>query len=142
MDALQPIFWDESLSTGDRDLDTQHKYLFEICNDLAKAIEKKRGSEVIGMVMDVLTFYAEWHFKKEEECMERYRCMVADVNQKAHTHFVSKIKQYQSEFQITETPEPLALQIHQFLVDWILSHILHTDTQLSAAIQRAPAEPE
>jgi hemerythrin len=133
----QPIFWDDSLSTGDRDLDAQHKYLFEICNDLAKAIEKKRGSEVIGMVLDVLMFYAEWHFRKEENCMERHHCPVADINLKAHAVFIDKIRQCRNEYQTTTTPETLALHIHEFLASWIIQHIRHVDAQLRAAIQVA-----
>lgn len=134
----QPIFWDESLATGDKDLDSQHKYLIEICNDLATAIKKKRGAEVIAMVLDVLTFYAEWHFKKEENCMERYRCLVADKNLKAHALFMHTLKKYQVEYQTSESPESLALQIHQFLAGWIVSHILHIDTHLQNAIQSQP----
>lgn len=130
----QPLTWDASLSTGDHDLDTQHKYLFEICNDLAKAIEKKRGSEVIGMVLDVLTFYAEWHFKKEETCMERHQCLMADQNLKAHSVFMSKLKESRAAYQAADSPEELAIRMHQFLTDWIIRHIMHMDTQLYMAI--------
>lgn len=128
------LSWDESLTTGDRDLDTQHKYLFEICNDLALAIEKKRGPKIIGMVLDVLMFYAESHFRKEENCMEHYRCAFAPQNKKAHAAFSERLKEYQREHQASTSPDELAARIHQYLVDWIMSHIMHVDKQLQSAI--------
>jgi hemerythrin len=128
------LSWNESLSTGDHDLDTQHKYLFEICNDLAFAIEKKRGPKTVDMVLDVLMFYAESHFKKEEDCMERHHCAFAQRNQKAHSAFIATLKMFQSEHTASTSPDELAIRIHQYLVDWIINHIMHVDTQLHSAI--------
>ena len=132
------LSWDESLTTGDRDLDTQHKYLIEICNDLAYAIEKKRGAKIIDMVIKVLTFYVDSHFKKEEECMARYHCVVGARNQKAHAAFIKKLKSFQEMHNASEAPDELAIQIHQFLTDWIISHIKHIDTYLYSSIHHTP----
>jgi hemerythrin len=130
------LSWDESLSTGNRDLDTQHKYLIEICNDLATAIEKNRGPKITGMVLDILMFYAESHFKKEEDCMQRYRCAAAERNQKAHGTFLETLKAYQSEHEACQPPVELAIRIHEYLTTWIISHIAHVDTQLHSAIHQ------
>lgn len=130
------LSWDESLSTGDPDLDTQHKYLIEICNDLATAIEKKHEPKIIGMVLDVLMFYAESHFKKEEECMQRYRCAAAEPNQKAHGAFLAMLKAYQSEHEACQSPVELAIRIHQYLITWVTSHMAQVDTQLHSAIRQ------
>jgi hemerythrin len=130
------LSWDESLSTGDHDLDTQHRYLIEICNDLATAIEKKHDPKITGMVLNVLMFYAESHFKKEEDCMQRYHCVVAERNQKAHATFLETLKAYQSEQEACQSPVELAIRIHQYLTTWIISHITHVDTHLHSAIHQ------
>jgi len=132
------LSWDERLATGDRDLDMQHKYLIEICNDLAVAIQKKSGAKIINMVLDVLSFYANSHFKKEEECMYRYKCVMAKHNQKAHALFLQQIQKYRAEFSTTEAADELALRIHRFFSTWIIHHIMQVDTHIYTAIHHKP----
>lgn len=138
MYSPQLLYWEDNLTTGDRELDSQHRYLFEICNDLATAIEKERGRKIIGMVLEVLVFYANSHFKKEEACMERHRCIVAARNQKAHAVFIEQLKSFRAEHRTTDDPEAFAVKIHRFLTDWIVQHIMNVDTHLYTAIHHKP----
>jgi hemerythrin len=132
------LIWNDTLTTGDKELDAQHKYLFDIFNDLGRAIERGLGAKVVTMVLDVLKYYAEWHFNKEENCMERYRCPIAGKNKKAHSAFIKKFNEYQKEYETTDASNELAIKIHEYLSEWIMGHILVVDGELYPCIHGKP----
>lgn len=119
------------MTTGVVELDAQHKYLIETFNDLGHSIQKRYDPEDINKVLKVMKYYAEWHFGKEEECMERYRCPFAQKNLKAHAIFMEKFQEYQKEFERSGGSIELATRIHEDLADWISNHIMVLDTQLA-----------
>ena len=130
MPTLKKISWDDALSTGDESLDTQHRVLIDTFNDLADAIEHGATKDSIGKILSVLKFYAGWHFSREEDCMQKYSCPVAEKNQKAHAVFVQNFNNYQKEFYLSEDVADLATRMHTDLSDWIYNHILAVDAKL------------
>jgi hemerythrin len=139
MSTPRRIFWDEALSTGEMEMDAQHRYLIDIFNDLGTAIEEGYSREDIQKVLKILKFYAGWHFNKEEECMTRFRCPAGAQNKAAHAAFILKLDQYEAEFERTpDASTDLALKIHAELLDWIEKHILVVDSQLYACIHPKP----
>jgi len=93
------IYWRDEMTTGVVELDAQHKYLIDTFNDLGHSIGGRYDPENITKVLKVMKFYVEWHFGKEEECMARFHCPVAEKNSKAHLVFVEKLHNYQKEFE-------------------------------------------
>jgi len=72
------IVWDEeTMSTGVSMIDEQHKKLFAKFNEFSEAISKKNSNLVEGRLLDFLQYYAAWHFKQEENCMDEYKCPIA-----------------------------------------------------------------
>ena len=132
------LVWDDGMSTGDDEIDDQHKYLINFFNDLAKSITREYALDDIGKVLKVLKFYAAWHFGKEEICMEQYHCPAAEKNLKAHTVFLQKFRGYQEEYEKSGGSMELALKIHDELSDWIVNHIMIVDKQLYPCIHKAP----
>ena len=130
--------WDYALTTGDILLDNQHKYLFEILNRLGRAITDGQGEQNIAKLLDTLKFYADWHFEKEEMCMEIYHCPAADKNKKAHTVFIEKFDKFHQEYIESGGSEDLALKIHESIFDWIVNHILRIDGELFPCIHHRP----
>lgn len=126
--------WRDEMTTGVVELDAQHKYLIDFFNDLGHGILKRYDPEDISKVLKVMKYYAEWHFKKEEECMARYVCPAADRNAKAHLVFMEKLSEYQREYEQSGGSVKLALHIHEDLAAWIMNHILVVDTSLRASI--------
>lgn len=131
------VVWNESLLTGVRIVDVQHKYLVDIINELAEAIETGKGASAIRDVLNLLKYYAEWHFGREEACMERYHCPVAPVNQQAHHYFLTTLEGFQVEFRQGGDVADLARRMYGELTHWLVSHIQKVDGKLAAC---APAE--
>jgi hemerythrin len=132
------LAWDDALTTGDVEIDAQHKFLIDTFNDLGDAIQNGAGMGSINKILGVLKFYSGWHFGKEEDCMEQYRCPVAEINKKAHMVFIEKSINYQREYELSGDSDELALKIHSELSDWIVNHILAVDGKLYPCIHNKP----
>ena len=124
------IRWDESLATGIRAVDVQHKLLVEIINDLGDAIAHGKGTAEISRVLSFLKYYASWHFEREEECMEKNRCAAAEINKKAHCQFVMTFLAFESEISGSGGSQEMALRMHGELTSWIVRHIRGVDLEL------------
>ncbi len=124
------LVWNDGMTTGDTEVDAQHKYLIDFFNDLGKSIRKEYALKDIEKVLKVMKFYAAWHFGKEEGCMERHHCPIAGKNLKAHAVFMQKFFDYQKEYEKTGGSMELAFKIHEELSDWIVDHIMVVDKQL------------
>lgn len=130
------IFWEEKFSTGDGNLDFQHKYLFETFNKLSDAIAEEQGQESIRAILGRLKFYSEWHFAKEEECMDHHKCPSAQINKNAHADFRELFTAYNEEYIKTGGSQELIIRVHESLSDWLTRHILVVDTNLYACIHK------
>ena len=133
------IAWDESLSTGVRAIDVQHKYLIDIINELAEAIEQGQGAKAVKTILNLLRYYAEWHFEREELCMERYQCPAAEENKKAHGFFVETFESFQTEYKHSGGSEAIARRMYSELTDWLVNHIKGVDGQLVQCVHQEPS---
>ena len=96
------LTWDDAFSTGDPRLDSQHKVLIDIFNDLADLIESGADKASVGKILLALKHYAGWHFSCEEDCMDKYQCPVAEINKKAHFYFQQRLQNYEQELENAE----------------------------------------
>jgi hemerythrin len=134
--ALTKIVWDDSFSTGEPSVDLQHRYLIKTINELAEALDAGKGRDVVSEILVVTQFYAEWHFQREEDCMERYKCPMADANKNAHAVFIEKFKKFRQDFEKGGATDALATRIYTELGDWLVNHILKIDKSLAAVVPR------
>jgi hemerythrin len=125
------ISWSEALSTGNRAIDVQHKYLIEIINELAELIELEQPVQKIKTILNLLQYYTEWHFHREELCMERLRCPIADSNRSAHQDFIASFLNFREEFTDSGGNMELAGRMYKELTEWLVNHIQRVDGQIS-----------
>ncbi len=137
-DSLK-IMWDDSLSSGHRAIDVQHKYLLDIINELAEAIETGKAAMAVKTILNLLKYYTEWHFEREELCMDRYACPAAETNKNAHAHFMESLSTFESEYRESGGSEDIALRMYQELTSWLVNHIQGIDGQMAACVHHHPA---
>ena len=128
------IEWDGSLLTGERGIDVQHKYLIDIINELAEAIEQGKSANAVGKILNLCKYYAEWHFGREELCMERHQCPVAAKNKDAHAYFIDTFENFQREYRESGGSEDIALRMYTELTQWLVKHIQGIDTQIAPCL--------
>jgi hemerythrin len=125
------VEWSDAIATGHLATDNQHKLLIDIINDLAEAIETGQTQAKMNQILNLLHHYTEWHFEREERCMERTHCPMGEKNKAAHCLFIEKVKQFRADYKANPTDE-LARKLYQELVDWLVHHIQCIDTSLRA----------
>lgn len=133
------IVWDGSLDTGVQLVDVQHKYLIDLINELAEAIEQNKAGSVVGEILNLLQYYTEWHFEREELCMNRYECPAAAVNEKAHAGFIETVKEFRAEYREAGGSQEIAQRMYAALTSWLVSHIQGVDCQLGPCVSASEA---
>jgi len=134
MSEIVKVTWVEELATGNRAIDVQHKYLIDIINDLADVITQKQPKPKMGKIIQLLQYYTEWHFCREEDCMERINCPTACQNKEAHEKFLSVVGDFKKEFGETNDQDAiteLGVRMYKVLTGWLVSHIQAIDSKLA-----------
>ncbi len=119
--------WDDSIATGDKIIDLQHKQFFVVLFDFAEALEQGRGAEELRKLLIFLKYYGEWHFGKEEETVACCNCPLADQNIDAHKQYMVTINALLQQIRETGTSEELATASYDKLTDWLVNHIMKID---------------
>lgn len=122
--------WSDSLSTGNPATDAPHKYLIDIINELAEAIESGHASNKLNSILNLLQYYTEWHFEREEKCMHKLQCPSADANVNAHKQFIETFLNFKKEYKESGGAEDIAMRMYKTLTDWLVNHIQKIDGQL------------
>ena len=67
------VDWNESYVIGIKDIDSQHKRLFDLINEFYAAIKDGKIAEGTGKIIEGLLDYTVFHFGFEERMMERQK---------------------------------------------------------------------
>ena len=130
-----PAFaWNPFYSVGVRKCDEHHKYLFVLLQVLEVAVDKSESVSTVKVVLDELRDYCNYHFKAEEDLMQKARYPELATHRAAHLAFIAHIKQFQQD-QAFSPHESTA--IVKFLKKWIVDHIQGMDKAYSATLNRA-----
>lgn len=124
-------FTDEYL-TGIELIDSEHKELFRIvdkANHLVKSYDNLSGFDSIIEILNELKNYTKEHFADEEEYMEGIGYEGLDAQKRAHEAFIDKLNNIDMD-QIEENPQENIQELLEFLLGWLINHILHTDKKI------------
>ena len=114
------IKWNKSFSVGIEKIDKQHKFFFKIVNKLYNIDDT--NIEELKKIIEELYDYTIYHFKSEEEYLQKVRYPHLKEHQNVHQNFVKKIKELK---EIDEIPDDIDL--FEFASEWLIDHILNTD---------------
>lgn len=135
---METVFtWDESFLTGVAPVDKQHKRLVDLINDMgeiAMSGETADPEELAAVTKEMLE-YAKFHFRDEEELMERSGL---DARHIADHH-----AQHQAFFEESQSLTTVKRELHpeqtrellQYLVDWLAYHILGIDQSMARQLR-------
>jgi len=119
------------METGIEEIDRQHKKLFEIAEKLyqAKSGNPEMLNQKIAVTARELLDYAKIHFATEERMMEEAGFEGYAEHKKIHSMFAEKAEAYQARIDERSDDVFLAMEIMNFLIDWIVDHISVTDKE-------------
>jgi hemerythrin len=111
-------------------MDTQHKKLVNMINNLHDAMKDGKGRDVLGPTLDGLIEYTSIHFAAEEKLMAEVNFADLPAHKLEHEAFVKTALKLQSDFATDEVV--LSFTVMEFLKDWLVNHILKKDKMYGA----------
>ena len=127
------IDWSDSLSVGNDVLDAQHKNMLAIINELHQTLINGKSNKIMSSLLQDLVHYTQEHFSAEEAIFDKFDYPEAEAHKNQHKEFVKKISQFNDDF--TRGKLTLSLDVMEFLVNWFLRHIQHTDQEYAKIIK-------
>lgn len=123
------IEWSDSLMVNIPQIDTQHQKLVVLINQLHNAMKVGKSRAIVGETLKGLIEYTAMHFKTEEDLMETYQYPQFSEHKAAHEKLVESVLAFQQQFQNNEAF--VAMDVMEFLKDWLINHINGTDKAYS-----------
>jgi hemerythrin len=127
--------WSQSLETGHKGVDDEHKELFILVDKMLDACTKgeytsdKRLNEVEA-ALGFLESYAIKHFANEERLMEQSKYPDKANHKTQHAGFLPVFAGLKKRA-LTENSLTVALEINKALVDWLIQHIMGSDRKFA-----------
>lgn len=136
------ILWDENLTLGVSEIDTQHKEIFVRFESLSKACQEQHGSDVVIDLLDYLLEYVAEHFAAEEALMKKVNYPGLEEQLAQHAAFRKDIDALKSSSEQYSDMHRLSLDVDRRLVQWFILHIRNLDSKMAAYVntQRQPIQ--
>ena len=136
---MQTIEWKSELNTGIDNVDKDHRYLIKLTNQLINAIEADISKENILKIFDELESYTVYHFDREESYMEEHAHSKEShkyiKHHKAqHQYFIEQLSKLRTSL-VDSTQKSVSYDVVEFLLHWLLDHIIKEDLRIKQFIQ-------
>jgi hemerythrin len=106
-------------------MDSQHKMLIEIINELHEAMLTQKGNQEVGLALDRMMEYTQRHFRDEERILAANQYPLYAYQKSQHDAFILKVQEFKHELQ--QGKLTLSIQVSKFLKDWLINHIQGED---------------
>jgi len=124
--------WNNHFNTDIPIIDEQHRKLVAIINKLATNVAYASSENDISEILDELTDYTIYHFQTEEAIWNKYlpNTNKCKEHEAVHQEFVDRVVSLKNK-KDTKPLVNLANEALSYLVNWLATHILETDRQMS-----------
>ena len=135
------MIWQENYKVGVKEIDKQHKELFEILNKLIRVVRDDDEDEEVKRekMIDTLEFmnkYVNKHFSEEERLQAEYDYPDLEEHQEIHRKFEAEIEEFQDEFRKNDYSQEFAKEFSGRLLTWLINHVADTDQKIGEYIKK------
>jgi len=127
--SMSMFEWKQEYSVGHPEIDSQHKKLFELANNLFNAMNSGKGKEVLSRTLADLVSYTRMHFATEERLMRTHHYPEYEKHKADHDTLTAKVVEFQHDFETGRAA--ITVGLLQFLKDWLRHHIGETDRKIA-----------
>jgi hemerythrin len=139
------IIWDSRFEIGVAELDEQHRIFVSKVNELGRLTRATNPTvEEARFVIELVQYiedYAAGHFRKEEECMARFKCPMHEINKRAHQLFLEDYRRFKQRWFDDGYSTALLGELHKMTSGWVQKHILGVDRELRHFVKKT-SRPE
>ncbi len=122
------------LLTNGPDIDSQHRLLFDLANQVVDPSTIDRGPDYFLEVTSFLANYVDFHFAAEETVMSETRFPRAEVHRNWHDSFRSEVHRFAEQARSEGVSKSLKLKLSFAIENWLLDHIRINDRELAQHI--------
>lgn len=127
-----PCEFTEEYQLGIEMIDREHRILFEIASEANKAVRNWQEGDSFDeffKVVGELKRYTQFHFADEEEYMESIGYAGLESQKRAHEAFIAELDGI-NEKDLKADPKKYMQSLIEFLLGWLINHILHADKKI------------
>ncbi|CAA7626910.1 conserved hypothetical protein [Candidatus Terasakiella magnetica] len=133
MDAMT-IEWQRGFETGFPEIDDDHRRLVALVNDLDRILAAESDLAGVGIVIDQLVAYADYHFQREEVMLKAVNYGDLDNHAEIHARFGQFLGGMIGDCMVTPSV-PTIQSLRDYLQVWLVEHILVEDMKYVAALR-------
>lgn len=122
------VAWSETLDSGVKEIDDQHKTLVNMLNTLNEAIHGGWGKEARREVIDKLIEYTKVHFAMEEGLMDSSNYPNSKAHKRQHEELIVMLKEHVRQYE--QNSDTSSYNLIFFLKRWLTEHIMRDDKLL------------
>ncbi len=128
--------WNDSYITGIRDIDLQHKELFQRIDNFILAMYRNQTKEEVTSLVTFLSIYIDEHFDTEEKIMKEFYYPHINAHQHEHNDFRYTFAKLKEDFARTAASDIyLAIRVEKEVKNWWEKHVSGTDMKYVPYLQ-------
>ena len=126
--------WNPALETGLKEVDEQHKQLFDKLNNISAAFRGGSGPDEVFKTVAFLIDYTVMHFATEEELMLKNDYSGYPAHKKAHEDFKATVAELTQKLQKEGPSEDFVVDVTAIIGDWLIGHIRVADKKMASGV--------
>lgn len=134
------VEWSNELSVGIEEIDSQHKVLVDLLNEVHEAIQQGRTVEVTKSIIDRLDEYTRVHFAVEESLLRILHYQDYDRHKNDHDKLIAQLGDLRSK--LDKGKGAIGFELVFFLKNWLTKHIMEGDKRYAAYLLAQGVKPE
>ena len=131
---MQVIDWTDDLSVGIKMIDSDHKKMTGLINDLFIACFAAQGPAVLESIVNELVEYTKEHFRREEDVMAKHGFPGLARQRELHEDLTRRVIEVEQSLK-AGTDDALSNEVLTFLRSWWIDHIQSEDMKFGVFLR-------
>jgi len=129
------IAWSEKYALGNKQVDSQHRRLFELLSDLVASCLNRTEVTKLKGTLDFLVNYTVQHFNDEEALQCKYDYPDFQRHKQLHEDFKVTVGGLVQKFDCNGSSIELCNDVNKIVVKWLINHIQQEDRKIGKHIR-------
>jgi hemerythrin-like metal-binding protein len=122
---MELVKWESGYELGIKEIDEQHRKLVDILNEVIHLKASGAAARKFEQIIEDLVDYTDYHFKTEEQYMERCGYEGLVEHRRVHDGFSDRLRVLYLNTTLGDAER--TDEVLDFLKRWLLHHIMKTD---------------
>jgi hemerythrin len=134
------IEWSNVISVGIEEIDTQHKLIVDLVNEIHDAIQQRLGAKITGDVLQRLDEYVRVHFIVEESLMRILHYPDYERHKGEHEKLIKQLLGFRDKLSAGKVS--ISFELDHFLRTWLTKHIMEVDKHYATFFLERDIQPK